>query len=258
MNSRAHSSRLAACGRPLAAFTLLEFLVVLVMVGLLLTLTLLPALARSSDQGTRTVCVNNLRQLGRASQMYANDNSDYFGFPNWGNTYQGWLYKPVGGLPPNMDTVPYRSDPLQAYRTGLWFHYVQDRSVYQCPVDLESRYFKNRENKLSSYVVNGAVCGFNNQNRSCKITDVWNPECYLLWQPDEGIGNPPIGAFAYNDASSYPDKNEGLGKLHTINGTDLVTVSGSVRFSTAQKLVAESTSLGRSLVWWSPFTSTGR
>jgi type II secretory pathway pseudopilin PulG len=258
MNSRAHSKAPGICRRPVGGFTIVELLVVLVMVGLLLTLALLPALARSSDQGARTVCVNNLRQLGRASQMYANDNTDYFAFPNWGNADKGWLYTPVNSAPPNLAIPPYNSDPALAYRTGLWFPYVQDRSAYLCPVDLESRYYSARANKMSSYVMNGAMIGYSSTTRPCRVTDAWSPDCFLLYQADETAGAPPIGAFAYNDGASFPNSNEGFGrKLHTRNGTELVTVSGSVRFFTAQRLAAESTSSGRSLAWWSPFSGAG-
>jgi len=257
MNTRYHCRWPNHCRRLIAAFTLLELLVVLVMVSLLLTLALLPALARSSDQGARTVCINNLRQLGRASQMYASDNNDYFPFPNWANNWRGWLYTPVSSAPPNLLAPPYVSDPVQAYRTGLWFPYVQDRGAYVCPVDLESRYYTARANKLSAYVMNGAVCGYSSEYRSCKTTDAWSPECYLLGHGNEAGGSPPAGAFAFNDAASFPDSNEGFGRIHTRNGAELLTVGGGVSSVTAQKLAAEITSPRRSFAWWSPFTTAG-
>src|SRR5438046_872954 len=51
---------------------------------------------------------------------------------------------------------------------------------------------------------------------TCRITDVWNPECYLMWGPDANTPLPglPIG-FYYNDGAMYPDKHEGmLERLH--------------------------------------------
>jgi type II secretory pathway pseudopilin PulG len=259
MNASPQTRSATDCCRPDPAFTLVELLLVLLMLGLLTTVVLLPALARSSDQGTRTVCVNNLRQLGRASQMYASDNNDYFAFPNWGNTDKGWLYTPVSSAPPNLASPPYSSDPTLAYRTGLWFTYVQDPSTYLCPADLESRYYLARANKMSSYVMNGAMIGYGSTIRPCKVTDAWSPDCFLLYQADETAGTTPIGYFAYNDGASFPNSSEGFGgKLHTRNGTELVTVNGGIRFFTAQKLVAESTSTGRSFAWWSPFSGTGR
>jgi hypothetical protein len=243
-----------------------------VVVLALLAVVMLPALARSSDNGSRSVCINNLRQLGRAVAMYANDNADYLAYPNWGAPNMpngvpgpGWLYTPVGGNPPNLSVAPYSSNPTLAYATGLLYQYDRSPSLYICPVDRESKYFPLRLNKLSSYIMNGAACGYANTYRSCKITEVWSPACYLSWNPDEshqtdlqgGLGS-PVGAFAFNDASSYPDKNEGVATLHTLTGADILTVAGNVQFVSIQKFTAEQTSATKSLVWWSPFSANGK
>lgn len=44
------------------AFTLVELLIVITVIGILAAM-LLPALNRTRDQGHRTVCINNLKQL---------------------------------------------------------------------------------------------------------------------------------------------------------------------------------------------------
>ena len=248
-----------------SAFTFVELLVV-IFVLVLLAIMVLPANARTSGSTRRAICINNLRQIGRAVAMYASDNNDYLPYPNWGapNTLSGmpgpgWLYTPVGGAPPNLTVAPYNSNPAIAYATGLLYPYVRNQNSYVCAVDRESKYFSVRANKLSSYVMNGAVCGFNSTYRSCRITAVWSPDCYLMWNPDENIGNPPIGNFAYNDASSYPDRNEGIATLHTLNGADVVTLAGSVCFATNESIEnAKTNSSGKTLVWWSPFSTNGR
>jgi len=56
------------------AFTLIELLVVIAVIGVLASL-LLPALARTKDQGRNTVCVSQLRQLGIATRLYTDDNN---------------------------------------------------------------------------------------------------------------------------------------------------------------------------------------
>lgn len=240
------------------AFTLAELIVVLLVVALL-AIVMLPALARSGDYGGRSICVNNLRQMGRAVGMYANDNTDYLPYPNWDSPPgPGWLFTPVGGAPPNLSFAPYALNPLIAYTNGLLYQYVRNTNAYRCPVDAESRYYTQRLNKLSSYVMNGAACGYGNTSRSCRISDVWSPECYLMWNPSESIGNPPNGPFAFNDASAYPDNQEGIAALHTLNGADIVTVSGNVRFVTMQKIEMEKTNTTKNLIWWSPFSTNGR
>ncbi len=54
------------------AFTLVELLVVIAIVGLLIAL-LLPSLANAREAGRRTVCANNLHQIGIFINAYAAD-----------------------------------------------------------------------------------------------------------------------------------------------------------------------------------------
>jgi prepilin-type N-terminal cleavage/methylation domain-containing protein/prepilin-type processing-associated H-X9-DG protein len=108
------------------AFTLIELLVVIAVIALLLAL-LIPALRIAREQGQRTVCLNNLRQLTLAWILYAEDND--------GNLVNG---RAMGGsiifgptwVVPQSFSAP---DPNNANSRGALWTYTRDDGVYRCP-----------------------------------------------------------------------------------------------------------------------------
>jgi len=116
-----------------------------------------------------------------------------------------------------------------------------------------------RANKMSTYVMDGAVQSFLNEmngGKPVKITSIWNTSCYLLWEPDEFLNSNPAGE--YNDGSNFPTTSEGIGLLHSNHGGNALALDGHVDFVLASDFQGWSANTTtKNYLWWNPLSNNG-
>ena len=200
-------AKLGSNGR--RGFSLVELLVVIAIIAVLAAL-LLPGLRRSQASAQRAQCVNNLRQLGLATQMYWDDNAGAcfqweLGLANGGRIYWfGWLQDGAEGQR-EYDPAP-----------GALYPYLRGHSVGMCPaLNYSLAQFKLKATGAAyGYGYNRFLSSPEGAN-PLKITKVVSVSSVALFadaaqvndfQPPASRANPMLEEWYYVDTTSnYPN-----------------------------------------------------
>lgn len=220
-NIRAESQRKniadEAKNHKLLAFTLIELLVVIAIIGILAAL-LLPSLNKSIEQGKTIICLNNLKSLQLAWQLYADDENGKLPLNNYviklkgtgsnGNdelSYQGESWAPGDA---RYDTT------TEKLERSLLFPYVKSTSVFKCPSDMSTV-----ENPVGEKIPKPRVrsvnmniwlaCDENIEETTKKKLSIYNIGNIITPKPsqffvfidthEDAIGDPTFGIYPVGD-----------------------------------------------------------
>ncbi|MEI6339525.1 MAG: H-X9-DG-CTERM domain-containing protein [Verrucomicrobiota bacterium] len=220
-NSRSRSPFPLPCLFPGQAFTLIEILVVVGILGLLVALSV-PAMKGMVEKGQRVRCMANLRQLGAGIMLYAADNN--------------------GRLPPAQNaTPPAPGAEFWAQSPDMWARQYAAASakdlkkIMRCPAD---RTLSSRDD-YCSYTwaahflqnwVNGAPQNLNESTRYVRLYEVPNylmmVDCVTFSPFGVDGALPPIASVAKDVIS---DRHQG--------GANALFGDGSVRWMSKADLV---------------------
>jgi len=176
-------------------FTLIELLVVIAIIAILASL-LLPALAKAKEKGKSASCMNSLRQMAIAQNLYMADNDGRFTF-----TFQ------VRG-----DNVIRRA----------WFNflqpYQQTTNLLLCPTktkkfkELVANYPSDqRDRAVSNYSMNFALGG-------CDWPNVWDAK---MWGPKrDSIVRNPAATVLMTDSGTRPVNTKDPEKCVTVKSPE--------------------------------------
>jgi prepilin-type N-terminal cleavage/methylation domain-containing protein len=147
-----------------AAFSLLELLIVVAVIGILAALSL-PVLNRAEEQGRATACVSNLHQIGLALQMYVDANNNIL--PTMYDVPMDTNAMATNNLP-NVDIV---------LKTELG-----NTNVLRCPSDFQGIFTLTGSSYSWNYLLNGE-----NANNLMVMGMTFNPHAIPVFFDKQGF-----------------------------------------------------------------------
>lgn len=180
-------------------FTLIELLVVIAIIGILASM-LMPVFAQAREQARKIVCVSNMKQMGYALAMYAQDYDEFY--PAQEHLYIDpccpfWMDAAYGV--PDWFTTPYANWAQAIYP------YVKEKGVYQCKSNKGWTPNSNTRQPGLSFIYNGfsAARSMASVNEPSRTVLLWDYR-YLT---SYAVANPVPGGWAwYPGWAAHPEQ----------------------------------------------------
>ena len=147
---------------PRRGFTLIELLVVIAIIAILAAI-LFPVFARAREKARQASCMSNLKQIGIAVRMYAQDHHD---------------------LLPMANEYPASPPPADGYHQGppaiydVLDPYTRNKQIFRCPS------YPDKEQTVG-YVVNGWPDAGGTRPRHSRLTECRRPAAVIYLTDNE-------------------------------------------------------------------------
>jgi hypothetical protein len=204
----------------------------------------------------RVVCQTSQRNLMQSALFYADANDQILPFANsvmleyvgmGGERWEGagWLYRAPAEGPVASMLDEMSDDAVQTFmRSGVLWRYINDQSVYRCPVDAGPDPSHSTQ-RMSSYLMNAAVNGYGQQLPAWKISEMPS-QAIAFWEvapSEEG----------WREGCAYP--TDGLALRH--GGGNVVSFDTHTEWWSTEQFARQSR-VGPNRLWCNPAnTSTG-
>jgi prepilin-type N-terminal cleavage/methylation domain-containing protein len=217
--------------RYFVAFTLIELLVVIAIIAILAAM-LLPALSKAKQKSMTAACLSNLRQLGIAWLMYADDSNDRM--VNLSTYFDSGISPSPWGVPWRVDLYNNQQTPApnkanedgwiagiqQGYRKpeptidGPLFRYAPNPAIMHCPADKHNQ-LKFTQNTGGPFCYD-SYSGSQNLNGeghsgNClfKRTEVFHPSDRFIWIESSDSRGENVGSWWLTIAGSQANGFQG-------------------------------------------------